>query len=164
MTPFNISLNSTLLWGTEDDGSPPPKKNKGGHGGSGESSEEVDTQTDSVIVPEDSESDASMDEAKHSDDNLSSEGINDDEDSLGGNPDDVGSGEDAEDGEGEDINNFKVQEYLVNAQKETPLVAYGLQCKISIGLLPLSFFVAQNEHILFCKYNEHMGALPLFLF
>jgi hypothetical protein len=105
-----------------------------------------------------------MDEAKHSDDNLSSEGINDDEDSLGGNPDDVGSEEDAEDGEGEDINNFKVQEYLVNAQKETPLVAYGLQCKISMGLLPLSFFVHQNEHILFCKYNEHMGALPLFLF
>ena len=60
-----------------------------------------------------------------------------------------------EDEEKEDeVNTFKVREYIKNDQKEFPLVAYAVEAKISIGLLPMSFFVHQNEHFLFCEYTN----------
>jgi hypothetical protein len=55
---------------------------------------------------------------------------------------------------GDETNTFKVREYIKNDQKEFPLVAYAVEGKISIGLLPLSFFVHQNENFLFCEYTD----------
>ena len=69
--------------------------------------------------------------------------------SNGGDPDDS-EDEDKED----ETNTFKVTEYIKNDQKEFPLVAYAVEGKISIGLLPLSFFVHQNENFLFCEYTD----------
>ena len=57
--------------------------------------------------------------------------------SNGGDPDDS-EDEDKED----ETNTFKVT------------VAYAVEGKISIGLLPLSFFVHQNENFLFCEYTD----------
>jgi hypothetical protein len=59
-----------------------------------------------------------------------------------------------EEEEEDETNTFKVTEYIKNDQKEFPLVAYAVEGKISIGLLPLSFFVHQNENFLFCEYTD----------
>jgi len=59
-----------------------------------------------------------------------------------------------EEEEEDEVNTFKVREYIKNDQKEFPLVAYAVEGKISIGLLPLSFFVHQNENFLFCEYTD----------
>ena len=67
-----------------------------------------------------------------------------------GDPDDLNEDEEKED----EVNTFRVRDYIKNDQKEFPLVAYAVEGKISIGLLPLSFFVHQNENFLFCEYTD----------
>jgi len=49
----------------------------------------------------------------------------------------------------EEANNFRVQQYIENDRRETPLVAYANTSKISVGFLPMSFFVHQKENFLF---------------
>ena len=81
-----------------------------------------------------------------------------------GDPDDLNEDEDnnnnekkfvSKDEEKEDeVNTFRVRDYIKNDQKEFPLVAHAVESKISIGLLPLSFFVHQNENFLFCEYTD----------
>jgi len=82
--------------------------------------------------------------------------IGNEEESVVDGEEEEGDPEDSNDDEdnGDETNTFKVREYIKNDQKEFPLVAYAVEAKISIGLLPMSFFVHQNEHFLFCEYTN----------
>jgi len=82
--------------------------------------------------------------------------IGDEEESVVDEEEEEGDPDDSDDDEdnGDETNTFKVREYIKNDQKEFPLVAYAVEAKISIGLLPMSFFVHQNEHFLFCEYTN----------
>ena len=74
-----------------------------------------------------------------------------------GDPDDLNEDEEKED----EVNTFRVRDYIKNDQKEFPLVAHAVESKISIGLLPLSFLVHQNEHFLFCEYTDLLSLVIL---
>ena len=74
-----------------------------------------------------------------------------------GDPDDLNEDEEKE----EEVNTFRVRDYIKNDQKEFPLVAHAVESKISIGLLPLSFFVHQNEHFLFYEYTNLLSLVIL---